>query len=190
MAYDNIEIEIKIETSVTEFNLAKENVSKIAIYKGISHQIDDYFAPDAKGYLDNEQFPYKWLSIRQRSGKTILNYKHYFPEGAEKHQYCNEYETGVDSVETLEKIFGELKITKLTQVDKKRDIFIFNDELEIVFDEVKNLGYFIEIEALKDLGGIEKTREKVNGFIEVLGVKNFRMDYRGYPFLMKEKRSI
>ncbi|GEM_PF-3640113 len=51
----------------------------------------------------------------------------------------------------LEKIFSALDFKKLITVDKKREVYLYKNEFEIAFDEVKNLGYFIEIEAKKIL---------------------------------------
>ena len=64
---------------------------------------------------------------------------------------------------------------------KKRLKYIYKNIFEIVLDKVDDLGYFIEIEALEDLGGIEETRRRVVAIIKDLAVKNFRQDLRGYP---------
>lgn len=186
MAYDNIEIEIKIKVDESSFETARKQLNQIAVYKGKSNQIDTYYSSKEEGYLGKEEFPYKWLSIRERSGKIILNYKNYYPEGAEKHQYCDEYETEVGSVEAMNSILNCLGVERIAVVDKVREKFVFKDEFEIVLDSVKDLGCFIEIEALKDLGGIEVTRQKVEEFISNLDISSYKIDYRGYPFLIFE----
>ena len=187
MAYNNIEIEIKIEVNESSFKNARNLLRKIAIKKGKTKQIDTYYSSKEEGYLGAEKFPYKWLSIRERDGKKIINYKYYYPEGAEKHEYCDEFETEVSNSEMMDLIFNKLGANKIAIVDKIREKYIFKDEFEIVLDTVKDLGYFIEVEALKDQGGVTKTRQKVKDFINDLKIEDYRTDYRGYPFLVFEK---
>ncbi len=149
-------------------------------------QRDIYLSPKGENFFD-EKFPYKWLSIRNRGNKNILNFKHYHPEGAEKHTYCDEYETDVSDSERMMDILTALGMEKIVEVVKKRLKYIYKENFEVVLDEVDNLGHFIEIEALKDLGGIEETRRRVIATIESLSVENYRQDLRGYPFLILER---
>lgn len=75
-------------------------------------------------------------------------------------------------------------------VDKERSTYNYEDEFEIALDYVKELGYFIEIEAMKDFGGVEETREKLFEFAKNLGLDISRIDKRGYPYLVMEKRGL
>lgn len=187
MAVDNIEIEVKIKlSSEIEYNLLKESMNKISKFQSESFQIDEYFSPKNKDFLQ-EEFPFEWLSIRHRNDKSILNYKHFFPEGAEKHEYCNEYELNISDSEMMKKIFESLDIVSKVIVEKKRQTYVYKDEFEIVLDEVKNLGFFIEIEAIKDFGGVELTRERLNEFVKELKLDVKNVDYRGYPFQLLNK---
>lgn len=188
MAYSNLEIEIKIEVDKHNFEIAEKKLSKISTYKGTFKQIDTYYASKEKGYLGKEKYPYKWLSVRSRNEKTIINYKNYYPEGAEKHEYCDEYETEVSNLEMIDKILHSLGTQKIAVVEKVRKIYLFKDEFEVVLDTIKDLGFFIEVEALKDQGGISKTRLKIEEFISTLSINNYRTDYRGYPFLVYNKK--
>lgn len=188
MAFDNIEIEIKIKLSeIKEFNFVKEQINKIAEFKSEIQQVDEYFSPKHNDFL-KEEFPYEWLSIRTRNSKSILNYKHFFPERAEKHEYCNEYELTISNSEILTQIFKSLGIISRVVVEKKRQTYLYKDEFEIVLDDVKDLGYFIEIEALKDLGGIEQTRKSLNELVLSLNLNPQNIDYRGYPFQLLNKK--
>lgn len=187
MAVDNVEIEVKIKlSSEIEYNLLKDSVNKISKFQSETFQIDEYFSPKSKDFLQ-EKFPFEWLSIRHRNDKSILNYKHFFPEGAEKHEYCNEYELTISDSEMMKKIFESLDIESKVIVEKKRQTYVYKDEFEIVLDEVKNLGFFIEIEAIKDFGGVELTRERLNEFVKELNINVNNIDYRGYPFQLLNK---
>ena len=87
---NDVEIEIKIKISKEKYQSLKENLKKISKYDKITMQKDEYFTPESMDFT-KEQYPFEWLSIRERDGKKILNYKHYYPEGAEKHEWFNEY---------------------------------------------------------------------------------------------------
>jgi len=60
--------------------------------------------------------------------------------------------------------------------------------LEISLDIVKKLGYFIEIEAIKEFGSIEKTREKLFEFAKDLEIDLSKIEKRGYPLLLIKKK--
>jgi adenylate cyclase class 2 len=181
MAFDNIEIEIKIKIDENQVEQAKLNLNKLGQLKNITEQIDTYFAPSSNNYL-LEKFPFKWFSIRERNGKTILNYKHFFPEGAEQHSYCNEYETELSSKESMKAILNELNIFEVVEVNKVRETYIIGDNYEIVLDNVKGLGYYLEIEAMKDMGSPENVKSEMMQFISSIGITNYVVDHRGYPF--------
>ena len=187
MAHDNIEIEIKIHLDEASFLRIKDKLTKIALFDKVSRQVDEYFTPANRNFLEPE-FPFEWMSIRNRSGKSILNYKHWYPENAEVTTHCDEIETEVDGIQ-LKKIFSALNFKHLITVEKQREIYMFQDEFEIGLDTVKDLGFFIEIESIKDFGSVEKTRKKIFEFAEILGIDHSR-ELRGYPFLLMKKKGL
>lgn len=186
MAFDNKEIEVKLEINAEESQRLKDILDKEARFDGEEVQQDTYLSPKNNNFF-KEKFPYKWLSIRSRAGKNILNYKYYYPEGAERHTHCDEYEIDITEPGKMLKILEALDIVPVVDVKKHRLKYVYKKIFEIVLDEVDNLGHFIEIEALKDLGGIDQTRKRVTDVIQDLGVRNYRQDLRGYPFLMLER---
>jgi len=129
-------------------------------------------------------------SIRKRGGKVILNYKHWYPENTEINTHCDEYETDVEDVEQLKKMFSALNFKKLVTVEKEREVYNYNDEFEIGLDIVRELGYFIEIETMKNFGSVEKAREKLFEFAKSIGIDTSKPDKRGYPYLLMEKKKL
>lgn len=75
-------------------------------------------------------------------------------------------------------------------MEKQRETYVFGSELEIALDAVDGLGYFIEIEAIKDHGSVEETRKKLFEFAAALGIDVSRADKRGYPFLLMKKNGL
>ncbi len=186
MASNDIEVEIKLISSEDEFSKVKENLKKTAKFLNKTTHKDEYFIPSHRNFLE-PKFPFEWLSIRTRGGKAILNYKNWKPNNAEIHTHCDEFQTEVGTPEKLEKIFSMLGIKKMITVDKTRESWLYNNEFEIALDTVKDLGHFIEIEAIKDFGSVDETREKLMEFATRLGADTSKIDNKGYPLSLIEK---
>lgn len=163
MAHNNVEIEIKIQLSEKNLSRVKEKLKQTAKFVKTSKQEDEYFTPSHRNFVE-PKFPFEWLSIRKRSGKSILNYKHWHPENSEITTHCDEFETEIANPESLNKIFSALDLKKLVFVEKEREVYTYNDEFEVGLDSVTDLGKFIEIEAIKDFGTVEKAREALFEF--------------------------
>ena len=189
MAHGNQEIEIKIPVSEETFKSVREKLQKLATPSGSSRQVDSYFSPSHRDFME-PRFPFEWLSVRRRGDSAILTYKHWYPENQEISTHCDEFETPVNDPEQLERVLKVLDFRPLVTVEKTRETFRFEDRLEICLDDVKDLGFFIEIESMKNLGTVEETRKQLFGFAARLGLENTRMDKRGYPYELMRKKGL
>ncbi len=189
MAVDNIEIEIKVPVDEKTFFEIRKKLDAIAKFKKQSKQRDEYFTPFHRNFVDTPR-PFEWLSIRDRSGAYTLNYKNFHPEKAEIFTHCDEFETKIENIEQFKKLFSALDFKSLIVVEKERNVYIYKDEFEIALDFVKELGNFIEIEVIKDLGGVDKAREKLFDFAKELGIDISKADNRGYPNLLMKKKGL
>ncbi|MBW2967246.1 class IV adenylate cyclase [Candidatus Woesearchaeota archaeon] len=189
MAVGNTEIEIKIPLEEKDFFRIKEHLRSRAKFVKSSHQVDEYFSPAHRDFLE-PQFPFEWLRIGQRSGKTIVNYKHWYPENVDQTTHCDEFETEVHSPEQMRLIFGSLDLRPLITVDKLRETFIHDAGIEIALDTVKELGHFMELETIKDFGSVEAARDALFSLARDLAVDASVHVPRGYPFLLMEKKGL
>lgn len=189
MAANNIEIEIRIHLDEDEFKRIKKELDKISKFIKSSHQIDEYFTPAHRNFLALK-FPSEWLSIRNRSGKIILNYKHFHPENSEITTHCDEFETEIKDEKSLRPILNFLDFKALMSIEKERDYYVYGEEFEIVLDKVKDLGYFIEIESLKDFGSHEETKQQLFNFAERLKINTSNLDPRGYIEMLLRKNNL
>ena len=82
----------------------------------------------------------------------------------------------------MKAILNELNIFEVVEVNKVRETYIIGDNYEIVLDNVKGLGYYLEIEAMKDMGSPENVKSEMMQFISSIGITNYVVDHRGYPF--------
>ena len=65
-----------------------------------------------------------------------------------------------------------------------------DEGFEIALDDVKELGFFIEIETTKNFGSVEIARSKIFEFAKELGLDASQPDERGYPYLLMEKKGL
>lgn len=185
MSSNNIEIEIKLPLinpqEVREFlnthaKLVSENI----------YQKDTYFVPHHRDFLA-AQYPFEWLRLRQSSKDTSINYKHFHPENVEKTDYCDELETKIEDSTVMEGILKNLDFKEVIVVEKSRTTWLFED-VEIVIDEVSNLGSYIELEATKYFKNPLDGRPYLFDVLKRLNAQVGEEDLRGYPFRILEKK--
>jgi len=189
MAYNNQEIELKIKLSKTKFQEILDKLHKLGKFVKFSHHIDDYYTPVHGNFLE-AKYPFEWLAIRRRDEKVLLNYKHWYPENAKYTTHCDEYETEIISPVQLKMILKALNFRKFVSVVKKRNVFLYKDGLEIALDEVKDLGYFVEVEAVKDFGSLKNARKAIFIFTKSMGLTETKTVPGGYASELMRRRRL
>ena len=181
----NIEIELKFPLKnpekVIEFLNSNANQNK----KDIS-QKDIYYNAPHRNFV-KVKYPYEWLRIRETKKGFSLDYKHFHPENVKVTDYCDEFETKIENVESLKKIFLNLDFKELICVDKTRSTWNYKD-VEIAIDEVKGLGSFIELELKKEVENPKEGKEYLYSILKELYADVGEEDLRGYPFKLLENK--
>ena len=140
MANINIEIKARSNDQDTIRGILK---SKNAEFKGVDHQIDTYFKVNSD-------------RLKLREGEIENHLIHYQRENKEGPKQSDvilfNSDPGSSLKELLTKALGVLVV-----VDKKREIY-FIDNVKFHIDTVKDLGTFIEIEAIDNAGDIGKDK--------------------------------
>ncbi|KKQ42871.1 MAG: hypothetical protein US60_C0011G0017 [Microgenomates group bacterium GW2011_GWC1_37_8] len=189
MAYNDQEIELKLPLAPEQYRQIRVKLIKKTKFIKSSHHIDDYYTPKHKSFLE-PKYPYEWLTLRKRDGKVLLNYKHWYPENTKFTTHCDEYETEISSYESTRKMLKALNFEKIISVNKKRDVFEYKSDLEIALDEVLGLGHFIEVEAIKDFGSVDKARKEILKFTGSLGLKRTKTVPGGYAAELMRRRKL
>ena len=184
MAHNNTEIEVKFPLYNPKQVIAFLNANAKKLTDK-DFQKDTYFTPIHRDFLA-VKFPYEWLRLRESPKGITLNYKHFYPENVKVIDYCDEFETREDNA-TIMKIFENLNFKELVTVEKKRTTWILKD-VEVAIDEVKELGYFIELEMTTSSDNPKEAKKYLYKLAEEIGAEIGEEDYRGYPFLLLEKR--
>lgn len=177
-----IEVEIRI---LLEDAKAIETIlkNKFPIIKQ-KHQVDEYFSHPTRNFYANAAL-HEYLRIRQDSGSCSLDY-HIAHITKGKKMHTEEFEVKVEDAQKLREILLNLGFKPLVVVDKDRKIFDCTD-FEACLDSIKDLGNFLEIEAKRDFGGIEKTRQECIDFLKNIGIDYKPAPEMGYPDMLIER---
>lgn len=183
----NKDIEIEIKLPLQNPNEVKKFLNKNAkLVSENIYQKDSYYVPIHRDFLA-VKYPFEWLRLRKSPKGMFITYKHFFPENVKKTDYCDEFETKIDNFEAMEKMFKSLDFDDVVVVEKVRTTWIF-EAVEIVIDDVTDLGCYIELEAK---GSFENPIDGKSYLYEVLKKLHAQVgeeDLRGYPFRILEHK--
>ncbi len=167
-----LNVEIKARCSKSEkIKAILENQN--AEYKGIDHQVDTYFkAADGR------------LKLREGNiENTLIHYLRPNQAGPKQSQVSLYH---LESDTTLKTVLSKA-IGILTVVDKHRAIY-FIDNVKFHVDVVKELGDFVEIEAIDKDGSIgqERLLEQCNFYLKLFEIDENDLIDRSYSDMIME----
>ena len=182
------EVEILIDFENTKDEIL-EILSKFEFIKE-KEIYDIYYEDDLRTNLkpENNLRINEIFRVRKMEKECLITYKKNHFKG-NRWIYSDEYETKAESFEMIEKIIDMLGLKKQMVIHNKRRFYKFKD-YEIVFEDVKDLGLFIEVERVIN-GTVEeciKTKNGIRNFINTLGLKNHRELDLGKNQLMLRKK--
>lgn len=183
------EIEILVEV-FEDIDTVKEKLKDFR-YVGLKRVIDEYFydpkrdalKPNSKGDLNH------CLRLRTREDEFYITYKDDIFEN-DKWLYSNEYETKVQDINILREIFNKLGLVKFIEIDNKKETYSYMN-YEIVIENVKDLGIFMEVEyCTNEDVDVKKVKNDIQAFIDGLGIKVSDELNIGKPELYMKKHDI
>lgn len=177
--------EIEIQAIIKNPEEVEEKLKKIGNFVKTRKQIDKYFVPPQRDFFTKEP-PIEYLRVRYEEDKNHLNYSflHFGENGWLR--ATDEYETLIDKPEIVEEVFKKIGLILKVTVVKIRKYFDC-DSFEVTIDQVEGLGDFMEVEAKKDFGGIDKTRKACSDFLNSLDIKYEVKADMGYPRMLYKK---
>ena len=167
---NDMELEVKLKVSMDEWNRILNIIKSKSIYLGEELQYATYFQPKFR------KFENEWLRIRCENGKYVLNYKKKIDKNC-----CNEYETLIDNADNLEKILTCLNMEKIGVIDKKRNKYLYKDKYELSFDDVKDIGMFVEIEVKQMTSSYEVEYDNLINLLNELKIDLNLINNKRYP---------
>jgi adenylate cyclase class 2 len=172
MTHLNIEIKAKCNHLSKVRNLLRKQK---AVFKGLDHQIDTYFRMSSGR-----------LKLREGNIENALIY--YEREDKESPKKSDvvlcKYEPGSSLKEFLSKSLGVMAV-----VDKKREIY-FIGNVKFHLDKVKDLGSFVEIEAIDKFGnmGVERLTQQCQFYMSLFKIREEDLVAGSYSDLLPQKK--
>jgi len=184
---ENIEVELKFPLLNLQELIKKLNSIANLENEG-DYQRDIYYVPTHRNFLNKSPVS-EWLRLRETKKRFSLNYKKWHNEDGNKTISCNEFETKIENLKALKKIFKNLNFKEIIVVEKIRSVWLYKDT-EIAIDEVKDLGSFIEIEAKGNFASIEEAKKHIYEILKELGAEVGEQDFEGYPYKILKKKGL
>lgn len=185
------EIEVLIEVKSTKQTAL--NVLKHFTSHGIKHTLDIYFFDPLRSDLQPEIDGRLRRSFRLRKKNTecSIAYKiDYFKKDGDEWLYSDEHEVSVNDFDITLSILRHLGLQKLVVIDNEKHIFT-TPEYEVVLEDVKNLGLFLEVEQLSQISDdkIIDAKKKIKNFLNSLNIEFGNELNSGKPELILKKQS-
>lgn len=183
----------EVEILVKVFDKKEKVIKKLNFLKFLGNKktTDIYFfdpkrndlKPDKKGQLKN------CLRLRDKNKEYSVAYKvdHFNNKGV--WLYSDEYESQVSDFKKTNDIFQKLGLKELIRIENIKSTFI-NNKYEIVLEDVKGLGIFMEVERhiVSNKEDIIKIKEEIWNWIKKLDIKVSLELTMGKPELMLRKK--
>lgn len=174
-------MEIEIKAKVKNLAALRRKVLALGATKlGDKHQLDVYLSPPHKSFFKTRHY----LRVRQDLLNNESSFDYHIVQGTGQYSTTKETEVKVENGKVLLKILKDLAFTEICRIDKKRELFQYQD-FEIVLDKVKKLGNFIEVELEGNFQNREKHKKRIVEVLDKLGVKKEQYcEWGGYVELM------
>lgn len=183
------EIEVLVEVYDDILNI-KRKFEKFN-YEGLKETIDEYYYDPKRDTLkpDKENQLSHCLRLRSKNDNYFITYKDdIFEDG--KWLYSNEYETKVESIDIIKEIFEKLGLVKFIKIENKKETYTY-DNYEIVIEDVKDLGIFMEVEyCTNEDVDVKLIKKEIQNFIDGLGLNVSEELNMGKPEMYMKKNNI
>ena len=174
---NNTELELKIKASDREQDRVLDLIKKDSILLKDEDQEAIYFKSNNRDMIN------EWLRIRKEDNNYVLNYKR------KEKDVVKEYNVTIDNVDNLKTILKFLDLRETSKVIKHRISYLYQEKYEISFDDVEELGTYIEIELKKYEYDFDKELELLMNLLNELKIDINKVELKRYPELMELKKN-
>ncbi len=182
----------EIEVLVKLFDGKKKVLKALRGFKreGANRILDIYYThpkltvlrPERSGRLRD------CLRIRVKGDKCLIAYKKDYFNQKDMWLYSEEHETPIEGFKEISHILAALGFKVLIRVDNTKHKFMHGD-YEIVLEEVKGLGLFLEVEYKKQSRASHKEiKNDICSFISSMGVRFEELNMGKPEMLLRKKR--
>lgn len=182
--------EVEILVKVNNNKQIVLNKLKNFNFAGKKKVLDIYFYDEKRDSLKAKEGRLtECFRLRKKQKINYLTYKVDKFDKNGKWLYSEEEETEIKDFDIAIKIISNLGLKPLAEIDNIKYTY-YTKEYEIVLEEVKNLGLFLEVERLKveDKENIVDVKKEIFNFIQSLDIKVGEELNSGKPELMLKQK--
>lgn len=172
---NNTELEFKIKASLREQDRVLDLIKDDSLLLNDENQEAIYYKTNYRD-MNNE-----WLRIRKEDNNIVFNYKR------KENDIIKEYNVTIDNIDNLKTILKFLDLKETSIVSKHRISYLYKGKYEFSFDDVDNLGTYIEIELKKYEYDFDKELDLLMNLINELKIDINKIELKRYPELIEQK---
>lgn len=184
----------EIEILVEVYSNKEEVFDKLKKFEfvGSKETLDIYYYDPKRDALKpdvNNQIN-ECLRLRTSNNKYSITYKVDKFDDNGKWLYSDEYETNVEDINMLMCILDNMGFKELLRIHNIKEEYMF-DEYNIVFEDVKDLGYFLEVEyCTNEEIDVKSKKIEIDKFIKTLNLNVSEELNMGKPEMIIRKNNI
>lgn len=177
--------EVEIQVKIKSPQKVERKIRQIAKYLNCQKQTDIYFTPTRKNIFKQNPIT---ENIRLRdNGKKLIFYYCHANYSKNKFISTDEWESEIRDKNNFLNILKKIGLKEILKVIKIRKTFSYKIFI-ISLDQIKNLGYFLEVEAKKIIKNSQYTTSLCFKFLNSLNISYLYNDkIGGYPHQLYHK---
>ncbi|MDD5547536.1 MAG: class IV adenylate cyclase [Candidatus Pacebacteria bacterium] len=185
--------EIEVLVPVLDSKKSALQALKKFFFVGVEKVVDTYFYDPVRNNLkpDHLNRLNECFRARRKGDKALITYKvDHFVANTDTWLYSDEYEYEASDYKMALETIKHLGLKQLIVVDSEKHVFK-TDKYEIVFEDVKDLGLFLEVQSNYIAGSdsaIFGIKEEIRSFIKGLGINTGKELNMGKAELMINMR--
>ena len=179
-----LEVETKVKLENSQVTALRKKIKQIAKLKKRETKIDDYFANQKNG------FPKKAFRIRATKDHLEVTFKKWIkhlwtPEVVVKEEFEFKLK-GKEEAKDLIALFKDLGFTEWVKKIKRNETYSYNKNkrLSIEINNVKHLGYFMEMEFLCQEPEAKTAINLITSVLKELQIDFNQIDNTGYTKML------
>lgn len=185
-----LEVETKVPLDSKEVASLRKKILKIAKFKKKTNKEDDYFAIPRKGRGIIRRYPKKAFRIRDDGDSYVINFKRWL-----RKYWTNaivvkeEFEFETRNPDKFLALMTDLGFKQWLKKFKISEAYTYkkNKKVNIEINQVRHLGYFMEIEYIAKKRELKKAIRLVEDILQELGINPKDVHNKGYTKMLWEK---
>jgi predicted adenylyl cyclase CyaB len=168
-----IEVETKIPIKNSDLNTVKKKIKQIAKFVKKETKKDDYYT------LEYFQYPEKSLRVRDKGKIREVNFKKRisYKDGIYAKK---EVQFEISDTKGFFDLINDFGFRRWLHKEKTTELYKSKNGVNIEFNHVKKLGWFLELEILCQPREVESARKKIDWIRTQLGYSSKDSESKGY----------